>query len=76
MSYIGHERQYEVDRERERSKDRERERERERESCSIDNYICHWCVVITTSQKVLRGLSVIFEGSTGVESHFSILDLD
>ena len=35
MSYIGHERQYEVDRsierERERSKDRERERERERE---------------------------------------------
>ena len=45
MSYIGHERQYEVDRwrERERSKDRdrERERERERESCSIDNYICH-----------------------------------
>ena len=74
MSDIGHERQYEVD----RSIDREieRSRERERESCSIDNYICHWCVEITTSQKVLRGLSVIFEGSAGVESHFSILDLD
>ena len=74
MSYIGHERQYEVDRwrERERSKDRDRDRE----SCFIDNYICHWCVEITTSQKVLRGLSVILEGSAGVESHFSILDLD
>ena len=60
----------------ERERDRKIERERERESCSIDNYICHWCVVITTSQKVLRGLSVIFEGSTGVESHLSILDLD